>query len=276
MAELKSRLATLPDDAAVYYGNLYADDAGATFIPVDVVPLLAQASNRPIVSDNVFHMGRGSAGGFLALPEPIARDAARRVLRVLDGEPASRLPITAGDFTRPIFDWRQLERWGINAASLPPGSEIRFRPPTLWEQYRWQMIAILVAVLLQAAAHRLAAVRALSPQARRGRIARPHARSHSFEPHRRRRRPVRVDRARAQPAAGRDSQQRRSRGASADGEPSRSRPGAGDSRRHQAGRSARGRHHPAPAKPAEAQGRSRAAGIRPERCDRRRNPYSFA
>ena len=152
MAELKSRLATLPDDAAVYYGNLYADDAGATFIPADVVPLLAQVTNRPIVSDNVFHMGRGSAGGFLALPEPIARDAARRVLRILDGEPASRLPITAGDFTRPIFDWRQLERWGINAASLPPDSEIRFRPPPLWEQYRWQMIAILMAGLLQAAA----------------------------------------------------------------------------------------------------------------------------
>src|SRR5262249_43703850 len=85
LGDVRRRLATLPDDAAVYYGNLYVDDAGANFIPADVVPLLAEVSNRPIVSDNVFHMGRGSAGGYLALPEPMAHDAAGRALRILDG-----------------------------------------------------------------------------------------------------------------------------------------------------------------------------------------------
>ena len=61
------------------------------------------------------------------------------------------MPITAGDFNRPVFDWRQLQRWDISEASLPAGSEVRFRLQTMWEQYRWQMIAILLAVLVQAA-----------------------------------------------------------------------------------------------------------------------------
>ena len=120
-------MATLPDDTAVYYTALYADEPGATLILADVVPLLAEVSNRPIVSDNVTFIGRGSTGGFVAVPEPMAQEAGSRALRILDGEPASRMPITAGDFTRPIFDWRQLQRWNISEARLPSGSEIRFR-----------------------------------------------------------------------------------------------------------------------------------------------------
>jgi len=36
---------------------------------------------------------------------------------------------------------------GISESRLPPGSEIYFREPTLWDKYRWY-IALLVAVLL--------------------------------------------------------------------------------------------------------------------------------
>ena len=50
-----------------------------------------------------------------------------------------------------MFDWRQLQRFGISESRLPPGSEVRFREFGLWERYRWQMIAIFFALLLQAA-----------------------------------------------------------------------------------------------------------------------------
>ena len=95
MDDVKRRIATLPDDAAVYYTNLWVDDAGANFIPAEVVRLLADVANRPIVSDNLLHMGRGSTGGFLALPEPMGEEAGRRALRILDGETASRFRLLA-------------------------------------------------------------------------------------------------------------------------------------------------------------------------------------
>jgi C4-dicarboxylate-specific signal transduction histidine kinase len=49
-----------------------------------------------------------------------------------------------------VFDWRQLQRFGIKDAQLPSGSEIRFRPTTIWEQYHWQVTAIAAALLVQA------------------------------------------------------------------------------------------------------------------------------
>jgi hypothetical protein len=50
-----------------------------------------------------------------------------------------------------LFDWRQLRRWGIGEKSLPAASQIRYRPVTAWEQYRWQLASIFVAFLVQSA-----------------------------------------------------------------------------------------------------------------------------
>ena len=108
-------------------------------------------ANRPIVVDVETNIGHGGAGGFVTTPVPVGAAAARLALRILDGENASKIPVATGDFTRPVFDWRQLQRFGISESRLPPGSEIRFRPPSLWEQYRWQVMTALAIVLVQAA-----------------------------------------------------------------------------------------------------------------------------
>jgi C4-dicarboxylate-specific signal transduction histidine kinase len=51
----------------------------------------------------------------------------------------------------PLFDWRELRRWNISEQRLPAGSEVRFRPPGIWEEYRAEVTIALIAVLLQAA-----------------------------------------------------------------------------------------------------------------------------
>jgi signal transduction histidine kinase len=151
MTELRRRVATLPERTAILYTAIYVDAAGVAYNPRDAVAAVAEVANRPMVIDRENLLGYGGTGGFVVGPVPIGEEAARVVLRVLDGEMASNIPITAGDFTRPVFDWRQLQRFGISEAQLPSGSEVRFRPATIWEQYRSQMKIILVALLVQAA-----------------------------------------------------------------------------------------------------------------------------
>jgi signal transduction histidine kinase len=71
-------------------------------------------------------------------------------LRILKGESPSNIPVTVGDFKKPVFDWRQMQRWGISESNLSPGSEIFFREPTAWERYSWQIALITAVILLQA------------------------------------------------------------------------------------------------------------------------------
>ncbi|MGZ3355412.1 MAG: two-component system sensor histidine kinase NtrB, partial [Isosphaeraceae bacterium] len=49
----------------------------------------------------------------------------------------------------PVYDWRELQRWGISESLLPPGSTVLFRPPTLWEQYRWYVVAAATLLSVQ-------------------------------------------------------------------------------------------------------------------------------
>ena len=83
------------------------------------------------------------------MPYAIGQAAAEQTLRILQGEPAAVVPVSEGNFIRPIFDWPQLQRWGVSERALPPGSEIRSRKLTIWEQYPWQMVAISLVVILQ-------------------------------------------------------------------------------------------------------------------------------
>jgi C4-dicarboxylate-specific signal transduction histidine kinase len=50
-----------------------------------------------------------------------------------------------------MFDWREMQRWGISESRLPPGSEIFFRDPTAWERYRLEILAICAVLLAQVA-----------------------------------------------------------------------------------------------------------------------------
>ena len=135
MAELRKRLAALPEKSAIVYTAINVDGAGVVYIPRDALVAFADAANSPILIDSETMVGYGGAGGFVASPTALAKETALLAFRVLKGEPASMIPISIGQL-KPIFDWRQLQRWGVSEARLPPGSDIRFRPLTAWEQYQ--------------------------------------------------------------------------------------------------------------------------------------------
>jgi signal transduction histidine kinase len=130
--------------------NIYLNNEGATYFPRDALVEIAKVANRPIVVDAETFIGYGAIGGLVADPSRLGEDAANVTLRILCGESASQIPILPnGNRMRPIFDWRQLQRWGVNESRLPPGSEIRFRELSAWKRYRWQIVAIAGALLAQ-------------------------------------------------------------------------------------------------------------------------------
>jgi ABC-type uncharacterized transport system substrate-binding protein len=151
MGDLRRRVAALPDKTAIIYTTINLDRAGVSYVPAEALSLVAEAANRPIVISTETFLGRGAVGGFVVTPEAVGQDAARLALRMLNGEDASTIAAGTNSVNKPIFDWRQLQRWGISESVLPPGSEIRFRELTAWEQYRWQITLICAALLLQAA-----------------------------------------------------------------------------------------------------------------------------
>ena len=150
LREVRDHLASLPARSAILTSAMYSDGEGTYYSPASALARIAEKANRPIIITSDTFLGRSGLGGFLLLPEMIGREAGEVATRILDGEAPSSIVPFAGDNVKPIFDWRELRRWNVNEANLPPGSEIRFREQTFWEHYHWHATIVASVVLVQA------------------------------------------------------------------------------------------------------------------------------
>ena len=96
------------------------------------------------------YVGRGIIGGHVFDFEREGRSAARLGLRVLAGEKPESIPLPAASESINMFDWRQLQRWGISEKSLPPESAVRFREPGLWTTYKWHLLGAISLCVIEA------------------------------------------------------------------------------------------------------------------------------
>jgi signal transduction histidine kinase len=152
LEQVKKSVASLPNSSAILYTAVTTDGSGNQYLPNKALAAIAKSANRPIVVDVNNRLGHGATGGFVIVPTLIGEESAQlMMLRVLNGENASAIPITTSNAVKPVFDWRELQRWAVNERDLPPGSEILFRPPTAWEQYRAYILAAIAAILVQSA-----------------------------------------------------------------------------------------------------------------------------
>ena len=151
MAETQKRVEALPPRSAILYSAIYSDGEGNFYPPATALKLIADKANRPIIVAAETFLEPGGVGGFVLVPSEIGQDAATLALRILNGESPSNIPTKVTDAIRPVFNWQQMQRWGVSESNLPPGSEIRFREPSLWENYKWQSISVAALLLVQAA-----------------------------------------------------------------------------------------------------------------------------
>jgi signal transduction histidine kinase len=139
---LEARLPSLPENSIVYYLNVDRDGANQIFRPLDYLDRIAAVSNAPVYSWVDSTLGHGVVGGSLKVQEVQMKTLGAIALRVLRGEPADSIPVSSPDLNVNQVDWRELRRWRISEARLPPGTIVRFRELSLWDRYR---IYILVA-----------------------------------------------------------------------------------------------------------------------------------
>lgn len=149
LQSLLAELRQLPPRTIVLFTTFFQDGAGQSFVPHDVVELVSATANAPVYGFLDQYLGRGIVGGSLYSFSSHGSEAAKQVLRVLTG--TSGPSLVEASANKLQFDWRQMQRWGISEASLPTGSEVRFRDLSLWQQYQTLISAVLAVLMFQAA-----------------------------------------------------------------------------------------------------------------------------
>jgi signal transduction histidine kinase len=139
--DMLTRVAALPPRSAIYYGDLVVDARGIPHRQEDVLSRLHAVANAPIFGQYDYQLGAGIVGGPLLSLHTLSRKTAEVAARLLGGASPGDIKTPPQKLAEPEFDWRELRRWGIQEANLPPNSTISFREPTLWERYRWYILA---------------------------------------------------------------------------------------------------------------------------------------
>ena len=147
--EILQRAARLPPDTVLFWGLMSVDAAGIVYEGDIALRSLRAVANAPIFSYQEPFFGSSTVGGPMQRTADTSRKTVDAVLRILGGEKPNSIKYETIEFGAPRYDWRELQRWSISESSLPPGSEVMFRAPTMWEIYRWQLLLVLAVILVQ-------------------------------------------------------------------------------------------------------------------------------
>ena len=142
--------ATLPPHSVIYWFMMNVDAAGVAHESGSALSRLSAVANAPIFSHDSTYFGEGIVGGPMHSVQELSKRTAEVAIRILNGEKAGDIKPSFVPLAPPMFDWRQMQRWGISESSLPPDSTIAFREPTVWQRYSWQIASIVAVLLIQA------------------------------------------------------------------------------------------------------------------------------
>lgn len=145
--QLLERVAALPPHAVVLF-QLAPDSSRPTFGALDLLTAVAQ--RLPTYSPwPSLCLNYGCVGGAYEDWPKERSWVAEIASRVLLGERPEAIPVVHASDLQVRVDSRALRRWNITESALPPGSQVLYREPTLWERVRRYAIAAVAVIVVQ-------------------------------------------------------------------------------------------------------------------------------
>jgi PAS domain S-box-containing protein len=138
MPEILAHLRSMPADSIVFYSFFSHDKTGRFFEYDQSAAAIGKASRAPIYGAWDFNLGYGMVGGRLISGFYQGVMAGEIALRVLRGENPDRIPVVQFASDRPnryMFDYLQLQRFGIPLSALPKDSLIENMPASYFRRH---------------------------------------------------------------------------------------------------------------------------------------------
>jgi len=139
----------LTPDSLVFYTSFYRDKSGKFFEYDESISLIAKRCSVPIYGAWDMHLGYGIVGGMLTSGYFHGEAVAKIALRILQGENVRDIPVIKESPNRYMFDYSQLDRFGISLSELPKGSIVINKPSSFYSEQKrlvWGVIASIAGL----------------------------------------------------------------------------------------------------------------------------------
>ena len=139
-------LRELPSRTIVLMSSIRQDARGQKFTTGDLMASITSVTPVPVYGVVRNWLGGGIVSGSVMEFGNSGAKTGRLLLRVLRRSHDAALPPAEVEDGKLVADWRQLERWGLSERDLPTGTEVLYRPVTVWQRY-YSAILIVLGVL---------------------------------------------------------------------------------------------------------------------------------
>ena len=127
--EILRRCASLPSHSAIIYITMGSDAQGGAYPDEQVLASLRATANAPVFAGQSTVFGHGIVGGSMIQIDELSRNTVDAAIRILNGESPNRIKVPPQGPGAPVFDWRELRRWGIPESRLPANSVVSIALP---------------------------------------------------------------------------------------------------------------------------------------------------
>ena len=151
MEDLLKEVAHLPERSIIYYLHVFRDGAGKVLVPADVSRTqLRRRQFTDLWAHRFVRRSRDCRRVVFSASGPRGRMRPGLGLRVLAGETPEKIGVQQTSANTFMFDWRQLRRWDISEASLPPASVVRNKELSFWDLYKWPIVGVISLCVVEA------------------------------------------------------------------------------------------------------------------------------
>ena len=151
MAGIQDQVKTLPADSLIMMLVVNRDASGQFFTYEESLARISSVATVPIYGLWDFYLGGGIVGGKLTSGFHQGEAAARIAQRILEGEAVEDIPVVKESPNRYMFDYEQLQRFGLESSALPADSIVINSPGTFYDRYKmliWGSLGIVAVLIL--------------------------------------------------------------------------------------------------------------------------------
>lgn len=159
--QLTQAIAALETDTIFLYLCASTDCEGRAYTNARICRIIRENAAVPCYRFVSAGIGQGVLGGNIVSLEESGVIAAEMVMRILDGEPVSQIPVQTESPNSYVFDYSVMQKFGIERSQMPADAELINYVPTFAERHG-RVVAITIAIMLAACLLVIAVIRSAS------------------------------------------------------------------------------------------------------------------
>jgi diguanylate cyclase (GGDEF)-like protein len=140
LEEVPEKISTLGSNDIIYIFTFNRDRAGHFISYIDGIRMIRKVSKVPIYGSWDFYFGNGIVGGMITSGYSQGQAAARMAKRILSGESADNIPVMTESPNQYMFDFQEMQAFGIKKSQVPKNSHFIHLPIGGFERYKNEII----------------------------------------------------------------------------------------------------------------------------------------